>query len=114
MQERHHRAIDTDHELVRCGHGQRVGLEDLFRRLRLERDGGCTRSLSDPARAGAVDINLCPEGKLERRFAERGNVRTQPHQAFLQAGRELARQQSQFVIEGEKARWRTLRLRDAL
>ena len=106
MYERHHGAIHTQHQAVGSTGWQRVGLQDGVGRTGLEPDSCCPGGLGQAASGGAVDLNLSEEGKLADRFGEGGNMGAQADQTLLQARRELARQQAQFVIEGEKARSR--------
>jgi len=104
MQERDHRAIDTQHELFGSGRRERMGLQDAFGLTGLESDSGCSSCLTNARSSGTMDLDLREEGKLARCFGEGGNMAAEPHQALLQARREFAAQQGQFLIEGGKAR----------
>src|SRR3989442_10575767 len=69
---------------------------------------GGAGSLGIPPHRRFIQLDVPEEGQFCRRLLER-HARAQPHYALRQRGAQLARQQAQFFIQGEKDRLRTWR-----
>ena len=73
-----------------------------FRRLVGDQQAAsCFRALS-----GRIGMHGCARkpGQFAGGFGKRGDVGAEAHQCFLEPGGQIARQQAEFLIEGEKAR----------